>query len=69
MKSTGKKMKLREVLTRASKLSLEDMSKLLIHVGIIFEDPEVLDKTDCLEVLDEAESVEKIREFLDSHGV
>jgi hypothetical protein len=60
---------LREILTRASKLSLDDLKRLLVFVGVTFKDPEILDKVACLEVLDEADSLEKAREFLDLHGV
>lgn len=59
------------LLKRAEKLSATELKELTELVGIKFEGPEneVLTKDDYLRVLDEADSFEKVDQYLKQKGL
>lgn len=56
------------IVRRAEKLSHKDLLELTIYIGVRFDGDDALDE-DLLGVLSEADSKEKILEYLEKHGV
>ncbi len=62
---------LQSILKRAEKLSAAELKELTESVGIKFQESEneILEKQDYLEVLDEADNLQKVLAYLTKKGV